>query len=89
MSVQFSRGCPFDCEFCDIIVMNGRTPRTKTPAQLIAELDALRLRGWKDMVFIVDDNFIGNKTRTKVLLHALIEWRQRTRPKSAFSPRLP
>ena len=62
MAVQFSRGCPFDCEFCDIIVMNGRVPRTKSPAQLIAELEALRLRGWKDMVFIVDDNFIGNKT---------------------------
>ena len=84
MSVQFSRGCPFDCEFCDIIVMNGRTPRTKTPAQLIAELDALRLRGWKDMVFIVDDNFIGNKVRTKALLHALIEWRQRTRTGIGF-----
>ena len=84
MSVQFSRGCPFDCEFCDIIVMNGRTPRTKPPAQLIAELDALRQRGWNDMVFIVDDNFIGNKTRTKALLHALIEWRQRTRTKIAF-----
>jgi len=75
MSVQFSRGCPFDCEFCDIIVMNGRVPRTKTPAQLIAELDALRARGWQDMVFIVDDNFIGNKARTKTLLHALIAWR--------------
>ena len=84
MSVQFSRGCPFDCEFCDIIVMNGRTPRTKTPAQMIAELDALRQRGWKDMVFIVDDNFIGNKTRTKTLLHALIEWRQRTRTEIGF-----
>ena len=65
MAVQFSRGCPFDCEFCDIIVMNGRVPRTKTPAQLIAELEALRARGWKDMVFIVDDNFIGNKTPTQ------------------------
>jgi radical SAM superfamily enzyme YgiQ (UPF0313 family) len=84
MSVQFSRGCPFDCEFCDIIVMNGRTPRTKTPAQLIAELDALLRRGWKDMVFIVDDNFIGNKVRTKALLHALIEWRQRTRTGIGF-----
>jgi radical SAM superfamily enzyme YgiQ (UPF0313 family) len=84
MSVQFSRGCPFDCEFCDIIVMNGRTPRTKTPVQLIAELDALRQRGWKDMVFIVDDNFIGNKVRTKALLHALIDWRQRTRTKIGF-----
>ena len=62
MSVQFSRGCPFDCEFCDIIVMNGRVPRTKAPAQLVAELEELRLRGWKGMVFVVDDNFIGNKT---------------------------
>ena len=84
MSVQFSRGCPFDCEFCDIIVMNGRTPRTKSPAQLIAELDALRGRGWRDMVFIVDDNFIGNKARTKSLLHALLEWRQRTRTTIGF-----
>jgi len=84
MSVQFSRGCPFDCEFCDIIVMNGRTPRTKTPAQLIAELEGLQARGWKDMVFIVDDNFIGNKARTKALLHALIDWRQRTKTKIGF-----
>lgn len=84
MSVQFSRGCPFDCEFCDIIVMNGRVPRTKTPAQLIAELDALCRRGWKDMVFIVDDNFIGNKRRTKALLRELIEWRERTRPGIGF-----
>jgi radical SAM superfamily enzyme YgiQ (UPF0313 family) len=84
MSVQFSRGCPFDCEFCDIIVMNGRTPRTKTPAQLIAELDALWRRGWKDMVFIVDDNFIGNKTRTRMLLRALIEWRRQTSTSIGF-----
>lgn len=84
MAVQFSRGCPFDCEFCDIIVMNGRVPRTKTPAQLIAELDGLRRRGWKDMVFIVDDNFIGNKRNTRALLHALIEWRQRTGAKMGF-----
>jgi radical SAM superfamily enzyme YgiQ (UPF0313 family) len=84
MSVQFSRGCPFDCEFCDIIVMNGRVPRTKTPEQLIAELDGLRQHGWKDMVFIVDDNFIGNKVRTRALLHALIAWRQRTRTKINF-----
>jgi len=84
MSVQFSRGCPFDCEFCDIIVMNGRVPRTKTPTQLIAELDALYQRGWKDMVFIVDDNFIGNRQRTKTLLHELIEWRKRTRTGIGF-----
>jgi radical SAM superfamily enzyme YgiQ (UPF0313 family) len=84
MSVQFSRGCPYDCEFCDIIVMNGRVPRTKTPDQLIAELEALRRRKWKDTVFIVDDNFIGNKQQTKTLLHALIEWRRRTRTRMGF-----
>ncbi len=84
MAVQFSRGCPFDCEFCDIIVMNGRTPRTKSPAQLIAELEALRARGWKDMVFLVDDNFIGNKTRTRGLLREMIAWRERTKPEMGF-----
>jgi radical SAM superfamily enzyme YgiQ (UPF0313 family) len=84
MAAQFSRGCPFDCEFCDIIVMNGRVPRTKSPEQFVAELEALRLRGWKDMVFVVDDNFIGNKARTRALLHALIEWRARTHPVMGF-----
>jgi radical SAM superfamily enzyme YgiQ (UPF0313 family) len=84
MAVQFSRGCPFDCEFCDIIVMNGRVPRTKTPTQLIGELEALRRQGWKDMVFIVDDNFIGDKKRTKALLHELIAWRERVRPEMGF-----
>ena len=84
MAVQFSRGCPFDCEFCDIIVMNGRTPRTKSPAQLVAELDALRLRCWKDMVFIVDDNFIGDKRQTRALLDELVEWRSRTRTTIGF-----
>lgn len=84
MAVQFSRGCPFDCEFCDIIIMNGRVPRTKTPAQLIAELEALRARGWKDMVFVVDDNFIGDRRRTKQLLQALIAWRQKEQPAMGF-----
>jgi radical SAM superfamily enzyme YgiQ (UPF0313 family) len=84
MAVQFSRGCPFDCEFCDIIIMNGRAPRTKTPAQLIRELDALRLQGWKDMVFIVDDNFIGDKHRTKALLREMIAWRERVQPGMGF-----
>ncbi|HWA27320.1 MAG TPA: B12-binding domain-containing radical SAM protein [Lacunisphaera sp.] len=78
MAVQFSRGCPYDCEFCDIIVMNGRVPRTKSPAQFVAELEELRRLGWRDMVFVVDDNFIGNKARTRGLLHAVIEWRRRT-----------
>ena len=84
MGVQFSRGCPFDCEFCDIVVMNGRVPRTKKPEQLVAELEALRERGWKGMVLIVDDNFIGNKRCTKELLRALVEWRQLTRPSIGF-----
>ncbi len=78
MAVQFSRGCPFDCEFCDIPVMSGHVPRTKTPSQLVAELEQLRLCGWKDMVFVVDDNFIGNKKQTKTLLRELIAWRART-----------
>ncbi len=84
MAVQFSRGCPYDCEFCDIIVMNGRVPRTKSPEQLIAELEGLRLRGWNEMVFIVDDNFIGNKARTKALLRAMVDWRRRTGARMGF-----
>jgi radical SAM superfamily enzyme YgiQ (UPF0313 family) len=84
MSVQFSRGCPHDCEFCDIVAMNGRVPRTKTPAQLVRELETLRVLGWKEMVFVVDDNFIGDKRRTKELLRAMIAWRERTRPAMGF-----
>lgn len=84
MPVQFSRGCPFDCEFCDIVVMYGRVPRTKEPAQVIAELDALQRAGWRDMVFIVDDNFIGNKKRVRILLEALVEWQERKRPGIGF-----
>lgn len=84
MPVQFSRGCPFDCEFCDIVAMYGRVPRTKEPAQVIAELEALRRAGWRQMVFIVDDNFIGHKKRVKALLRALVEWRRRTRPAMGF-----
>ena len=84
MPVQFSRGCPYNCEFCDIIVMNGRVPRTKPPEQMIVELDALRRRGWKGHVFIVDDNFIGNKARVKEFLRELIKWRERTGSKMAF-----
>ncbi|MEW6157419.1 MAG: B12-binding domain-containing radical SAM protein [Verrucomicrobiota bacterium] len=84
MAVQFSRGCPYDCEFCDIIVMNGRVPRTKNPAQLVAELEELRVRGWKEMVFIVDDNFIGNKKNTKALLREMVNWRKATHAEMGF-----
>ena len=75
MTVQYSRGCPFNCEFCDIIEIYGRQPRTKSIAQVLAELNQLRAYGWKDSVFIVDDNFIGNKTRAKDLCTALAKWR--------------
>ena len=67
MSVQYSRGCPFQCEFCDIIEIYGRVPRTKSNEQLLAELDELLRVGWRGMVFIVDDNFIGNKRNVKRL----------------------
>ncbi|HTL88163.1 MAG TPA: B12-binding domain-containing radical SAM protein [Leptolyngbya sp.] len=74
MSVQFSRGCPFQCEFCDIIVLYGRKPRTKSPEQLLAELDRLYELGWRRSIFMVDDNFIGNKRNVKLLLKALQKW---------------
>lgn len=76
MSIQYSRGCPFDCEFCDIIVINGRIPRNKSDDQVIAELDALYDRGWRGSVFIVDDNFIGNKNKVKGLLRRIIAWQK-------------
>jgi radical SAM superfamily enzyme YgiQ (UPF0313 family) len=77
MSVQFSRGCPFNCEFCDITALFGHRPRTKGAPQMIAELDALVALGWRGPVFFVDDNLIGNKKRLRAeLLPALIEWRK-------------
>ncbi len=77
MSVQFSRGCPFDCEFCNITAMFGHRPRTKATAQMIAELDGLHRAGWRGAVFFVDDNFIGNQHTLKTeLLPALIQWQQ-------------
>jgi radical SAM superfamily enzyme YgiQ (UPF0313 family) len=84
LAAQFSRGCPYDCEFCDIIVVNGRVPRTKPPAQFVTEVEALRRLGWRDSVFVVDDNFIGNKARTKALLIALIAWRRQTGSSISF-----
>lgn len=84
MPVQYSRGCPFQCEFCDIVVMNGRVPRTKAPAQVIAELEALQERGWTQMVFVVDDNFIGNRKRARELLREIIAWRARSGSRLGF-----
>ena len=77
MPVQYSRGCPFQCEFCDIIEIYGRVPRTKSNEQMLAELDALFRLDWRGMVFIVDDNFIGNKRNVKKLLPALADWSER------------
>ncbi len=76
MSIQFSRGCPFQCEFCDIIVLYGRKPRTKLPQQVKAELDALLRLGWMKQIFIVDDNFIGNHQRALELCVELEKWQQ-------------
>ncbi|HEX6127035.1 MAG TPA: DUF4070 domain-containing protein [Pyrinomonadaceae bacterium] len=74
MNVQYSRGCPFNCEFCDIIEIYGRVPRTKSNAQMLAELDALKDTGWRGLVFIVDDNFIGNKKNVRLFMPELIDW---------------
>jgi radical SAM superfamily enzyme YgiQ (UPF0313 family) len=84
MSVQSCRGCPFDCEFCDVVVLNGRRPRYKSPTQFVGELETLRTLGWRGPVFVVDDNFVGNKRRCRELLRAVIAWRARTRARMTF-----
>ena len=77
MALQYSRGCPFNCEFCDIIEMFGRTPRTKDPDQFVDEIELVYATGFKGSVFIVDDNFIGHKQKVKVLLKKIIEWQEK------------
>ncbi len=85
MSVQYSRGCPFDCEFCDVTAKFGHRPRTKSAAQVLAELAGLVALGWRGQVFFVDDNFIGNKRTLRTeLLPRLIEWQRALRHKLTF-----
>ncbi|MBK8164817.1 MAG: B12-binding domain-containing radical SAM protein [bacterium] len=84
MSVQSCRGCPFDCEFCDVVALNGRRPRTKAPDRFVAELESLRERGWQGPVFVVDDNFVGDPRRCRELLLAVIDWRVRTGSRMTF-----
>lgn len=78
MNIQYSRGCPFDCEFCNITSLYGRVPRTKSSDQVITELEKLYTLGWRGGVFFVDDNFIGNKIKLKTdILPAIIQWMEK------------
>jgi len=87
MNLQYSRGCPFNCEFCDITFLDGNTPRTKSSQQVLAEMDSLYQIGWRGDVFFVDDNFIGNKKKLKEeMLPAIINWMQnKNRPFNLFT----
>ncbi|MFZ2197895.1 MAG: DUF4070 domain-containing protein [Thermodesulfovibrionales bacterium] len=86
MNIQYSRGCPFDCEFCNITSLYGRIPRTKSSSQVIAELEKIYSLGWREGVFFVDDNFIGNRKKLKDnILPALIRWMEERRRPFYFS----
>ncbi len=86
MNIQYSRGCPFNCEFCDIIILNGHKPRTKDKHQVVNELEAIFSQGWRSGVFIVDDNFIGNKRKLRAeILPAIIGWMKEKGYPFAFS----
>jgi len=74
LMVQYSRGCPYNCEFCDITAMYGRTPRLKGTEQFLNELQTIYDRGWRGSIFVVDDNFIGNRVAVKKMLPRVIEW---------------
>ncbi len=84
MSVQSCRGCPWDCEFCDVTALNGRRPRYKSPARFRADIEALRARGWEGPTFLVDDNFVGDPRRAKELLRTIIAWRAETGSRMTF-----
>ncbi len=85
-ALQFSRGCPHACEFCDVVELFGRVPRTKTPAQFLGELDVLYDNGWRGSLFVVDDNFIGNRAQVRALLPELTRWQaQRSFPYSLYT----
>lgn len=86
MPIQYSRGCPFSCDFCDVTRLFGHKMRTKSPQQILAELESLHVRGWRDSVFIVDDNFIGSRKALKEeVLPAVIDWMQRRNHPFALS----
>lgn len=74
--IQFSRGCPFDCEFCDIVQLFGRTVRTKSPRRFVAEMEAAYATGFRGSMFVVDDNFVGNHRKAKELLRAIVTWQK-------------